>query len=140
MACVISEPLLKFLLLQRIPAIVTFSLSGAIGLAAIYLISISWFVAFLYLDQVRIEKLRSGILPCTILSDYQPSGSSKQLLIDKIQNRYLEINTKLLTNLWKVGIGLIWSTPHVSPGHTGGIRQLTPGLAESTCRSWIYIR
>ena len=88
------------------PGLVSFCFSGAVGLAAIYLLSISWFVACLYLDQVRIDQGRSALLPCFVLQDYQPPAWSTRSLTDDLFNKLADLQK---TNVFKVAVLLVTS-------------------------------
>ena len=53
-------------------------------------IQASWFVAFLTLDQMRIESLRDGLAPCLVHKDFDPSPASQKEwgkeIITKVQS------------------------------------------------------
>jgi len=51
------------------PGLESFCVSTAFGLAAIFLLQISWFVAWMSLDEARVLAKRDGVLPCVIHSD-----------------------------------------------------------------------
>ena len=46
------------------PGLESFCVSTAFGLAAIFLLQISWFVAWMSLDEARVASGRDGVLPC----------------------------------------------------------------------------
>ena len=46
------------------PGLQSFCVCTAVGLASIYLLQLSWFTAWLVLDERRILASRSGLLPC----------------------------------------------------------------------------
>jgi hypothetical protein len=50
------------------PGLQSFCVSTALGLAAIYLLQISWFTAWLSLDEARIQSGRNSIVPCISVS------------------------------------------------------------------------
>jgi hypothetical protein len=56
--------MLSILLFQILPGLQAFCISCAIAIAAIFILQTSWFVAFLVLDEIRIEERRNGFLPC----------------------------------------------------------------------------
>ena len=60
---------LKFnsLFLQILPGLESFCAYCAIGIGAIYLFQCSWFVAWLSIDQRRIEARRDGLIPCCLV-------------------------------------------------------------------------
>ena len=47
-----------------LPGLESFCLACAIGIAAIYFLQLSWFVAWMVIDQKRIEENRVSVLPC----------------------------------------------------------------------------
>jgi len=51
------------------PGLESFCVSTAFGLAAIFLLQISWFVAWMSLDEARVLAKRDGVLPCVIHPD-----------------------------------------------------------------------
>merc|ERR1719211_987664 len=57
-----------------LPGLKAFCLTCAIGIAAVYLLQVSWFVAWLSIDQKRINARRNGILPCIIHVKVEPKG------------------------------------------------------------------
>jgi hypothetical protein len=46
------------------PGLQSFCISSAVAMAAIFVLQVSWFVAFLALDEKRIEEKRNGFMPC----------------------------------------------------------------------------
>ena len=46
------------------PGLQSFCVATAIGLGATYLLQVSWFVAWLTIDEQRIAAGRDGLLPC----------------------------------------------------------------------------
>jgi hypothetical protein len=73
--------------ISKMPGLVSFCISCAIGLASIYILSISWFVAWMSLDESRIIHGRNGIVPCVIHSDIQSSNCSANNTIQLILNK-----------------------------------------------------
>ena len=55
-------------------------MSCAIGIGAIYLLQGSWFVAWLTLDQERIEAKKNALVPCCYQhnEDWKPMECSRQ--------------------------------------------------------------
>ena len=51
---------------QNIPGLQSFCVFASLGLASIFLLQTSWFLAWLTLDERRIREGRSGILPCCL--------------------------------------------------------------------------
>ena len=54
------------------PGLESFCVCTAIGLASIYLLQVSWFVAWMSIDEERVENKRNGIVPCIIHNEFQP--------------------------------------------------------------------
>ena len=52
--------------ISRMPGLESFCVGTAIGLAAIFLLQISWFVAWMSLDEARVAAGRDGVLPCIV--------------------------------------------------------------------------
>ena len=64
---------------QILPGLESFCAYCAIGIGAIYLFQCSWFVAWLSLDQRRIEARRDGLIPCCLVhKDWNPSTHRNQ--------------------------------------------------------------
>jgi len=59
------------------PGLQSFSVCTAISLGSIYLLQITWFVAWMYLDEKRILAGRSGLLPCIAITNHKPSSCSQ---------------------------------------------------------------
>ena len=62
-----------------LPGLKAFCLTCAIGIAAVYLLQVSWFVAWMSIDQKRIESGRNGIIPCIVHKDVAKEGDTKDL-------------------------------------------------------------
>ena len=98
------------------PGLESFCVHCAIGLGAIFLLQCSWFVAWLSLDEKRIESGRDGLVPCLVHKDYQPPACSNrqnsQLCITNyaklLSSRIYKIIVITFT-LGMLGIG-IWGT------------------------------
>ena len=60
------------------PGLQAFCVCTAISLGAIYSLQMTWFMAWLFLDQQRIQSQRNGLLPCLSLSENK-SGSCTSL-------------------------------------------------------------
>jgi predicted RND superfamily exporter protein len=60
----------------QMPGLESFCVCTAIGLGSIYLLQVSWFVAWMSLDEKRVAGGADGILPCIVHTDYKGSGSS----------------------------------------------------------------
>jgi hypothetical protein len=62
---------------QILPGLQSFCISCAIAIASIFLLQTSWFVAFLALDEKRIEEKRNGLIPCISHEKWKPSKWSQ---------------------------------------------------------------
>ena len=60
------------------PAIRSFSITASIAIATIYIFQSSWFVAWIALDQRRIEQKRNGFFPFKVHENWQPPEWSKR--------------------------------------------------------------
>lgn len=58
--------------LTTFPALRSLSITAAFSIMAIYLLQTSWFVAWMVIDQCRIEQKRNGILPFKVHKDWKP--------------------------------------------------------------------
>ena len=61
------------------PSMQSFSIGGALAIAIIYIFQSSWFIAWMVLDQRRIEQKRDGFLPFIVHSDWQPPEWSQDM-------------------------------------------------------------
>ena len=74
-----EEKVKSFFYFQILPGLESFCAYCAIGIGAIYLFQCSWFVAWLSLDQRRIEARRDGLIPCCLVhKDWNPSTHRNQ--------------------------------------------------------------
>jgi Niemann-Pick C1 protein len=69
------------------PTLRWFCLSSAIAISAIFMLQSSWLVAWLTLDQRRIEQRQNGFLPCIKHEDWKPSRWSQKDLEQKVTNQ-----------------------------------------------------
>ena len=53
--------------MQILPGLQAFCATCALAIGSIYLLQASWFVAWLSIDQKRIEARKDGMLPCCIV-------------------------------------------------------------------------
>ena len=67
-----------------LPGLKAFCLTCAIGIAAVYLLQVSWFVAWLRIDQKRIDSQRNGILPCIVHKGKENNNDIQDLNIQKL--------------------------------------------------------
>ena len=76
------------------PGLASFCVTVALCLGSVYLMMVTWFVAWLVLDERRVEKKRNGLIPCITHQSYQPTAKYGE----KITNKVLDIYTTLLTS------------------------------------------
>ncbi len=60
------------------PGLQAFCVSCAIAIGAVFLLQTSWFVAWLSIDQRRIEERRNGIVPCIVHEKFEPPAWSQK--------------------------------------------------------------
>ncbi len=65
------------ILRQVLPAVRSFCVTCAVALASVFLLQLSWFVAWFTLDQRRVEARRNGIVPCVVHKVWIPPTWSK---------------------------------------------------------------
>ena len=70
------------------PGLESFCVCTAIGLGSIYLLQISWFVAWMSLDEKRISAGGDGLLPCIVHQDYKPPACSERNYGDWTVKKY----------------------------------------------------
>ena len=79
------------------PGLQSFCVCTAIALGCIYLLQVSWFVAWLVLDEKRIGNNRNGVLPCITHQKHSTkSDSAKNGFYSTLKKFY----SKLLS--WKI--------------------------------------
>merc|ERR1719402_665033 len=92
----------------RMPGLESFCVCCAIALASIFLLQVSWFVAWMSLDERRIESGRDGIIPCIIHKDYQPPTCCKPNNSQVFSSAYAKLLSsriyKLLVILFTTGL------------------------------------
>ena len=74
---------------QNMPGLASFCVTVALGLGSIYLLMVSWFVAWLTLDEKRIEARKDGILPCITHTTFSPGTSSMGSMAEKMRTVYI---------------------------------------------------
>ena len=83
------------------PGLQSFCVVTALALGAIYLLQITWFVAFMSLNEKRIESNRNGCLPCIVHTDVRNSPKPRKDYAELIMKNY----NKLLNNvIFKVSV------------------------------------
>ena len=70
--------------ITEMPGLQSFCVCTAIALGCIYILQVSWFVAWLVLDEKRILSSRNGILPCLSHTNRDQSCCDKLDLSGKI--------------------------------------------------------
>jgi len=126
----------------QMPGLESFCVCTAIGLGSIYLLQVSWFVAWMTLDEQRVESGRDGLLPCVVHQDYQPSACSNfeaGVVVMKYYARLLSSKTfKVFTMILTVGLLAFGAW-----GWTGMKQKFDPVLllpSESYLREWIRVQ
>ena len=74
------------------PGLQSFCVCTAIALGCIYILQVSWFVAWLVLDEKRILSRRNGLIPCISHKDKNSKSGDK---VD-VSAKVVEIFSKLL--------------------------------------------
>merc|ERR1719516_479462 len=68
-----------FGVVTQMPGLAAFCVCTAISLGSIYLLQISWFSAWMSLDEERIAAGRDGLVPCVVHGkDHRPSSCSQK--------------------------------------------------------------
>ena len=77
---------------QIMPGLSSFCITAAICIFFIFLLQTSWTVAWLSLDQARIERGQHGVLPCLTVEDAEDSEASEgPSRADKIRDFYSDL-------------------------------------------------
>ena len=125
--------------ITKMPGLQSFCVCTAIALGCIYVLQVSWFVAWLVLDEKRIINNRNGLVPC--ITHRQSSQESCCTRLD-VSGTFIKFYSKLLSSrLFQVAIVLLTLTfTSVGIGGSYLIRQkFEPELllpAESYLRQW----
>merc|ERR1719150_164751 len=129
----------------QMPGLQSFCVCTAIALASIYLLQLSWFKAWLGLDERRKEARRDGLIPCLVHPEnWQPLGCS-------ISSSWLEDGGwrlyERLTKHWAYKLTvLVISAGFLSFGITGWasiVHRFDPILllpTESYLREWVNLQ
>lgn len=72
-----------------LPSLRSFCIYSAVGILATYIFQASFFVAWLTLDQKRIESHRDGMIPCFVHRNWKPSSLSRIEPLQLFFNRFL---------------------------------------------------
>jgi len=73
----------------NMPGLESFCVTVAIGLGSIYLLMVSWFTAWLTLDERRIEASQDGIFPCITHKDFSPGETSLGSWTERVKTGYI---------------------------------------------------
>merc|ERR1712227_973982 len=73
---------------STMPGLQSFCVTVAIALGSIFLLQVSFFIAWLSLDEKRIEESRNGIIFCYVHENFQPSQLTTSFM-DKCNEIYL---------------------------------------------------
>ena len=76
-----------------------FCVSCALGIGAIYFLMITWFLAWMTIDQRRLEDKRNAFAPCIKYEDWKPS--------DRSQKGYMKIMLNWLGRLLEFRIAQV---------------------------------
>ena len=123
------------------PGLESFSVCTAIGLGSIYLLQVSWFVAWMSLDERRIATGRDGLLMCVVHKDYKPSPCCKQNLGDVVVKKY----AKLLSSVIFKFLVIVFTLGMLGFGIWGSIlirQKFDPVLllpSDSYLREWLNV-
>ena len=66
------------------PGVQSLCISAALSITAIYLFQVTWFVAWMVLDEKRIDQKRNGIFPFIVHKDWKPQNESHLDIVAKI--------------------------------------------------------
>eukprot|EP00092_Neocalanus_flemingeri_P006120 GFUD01006591.1.p1 GENE.GFUD01006591.1~~GFUD01006591.1.p1 ORF type:complete len:999 (+),score=194.12 GFUD01006591.1:266-3262(+) len=127
---------------SQMPGLESFCVCTAIGLGSIYLLQVSWFVAWMTLDEERVESGRDGLLPCIVHRDHQPSACSNFDIGAVVMKYYAKLLSSTIFKVITVIVTVIllgfgaW-------GWTGMKQKFDPVLllpSESYLREWIRVQ
>ena len=105
--------------LTYFPAFKSFCIAAAIAITAVYLFQSSWLVAWMVLDQRRIQQKRDGFLPFIVHKNWQPPKWTQKdfgnIAMNKVWRLYefclFKVMVILLT-IGMLGVG-IWGTYNI---------------------------
>jgi len=87
----------------NMPGLQSFCVCTAIGLGSIYLLQVSWFVAWMSLDESRVIAGRDGLIPCIIHKQHHPSKNTEKSPVSRIYSKMLSsLVFKVLTVITSV--------------------------------------
>ena len=120
------------------PGLQSFCVCTAIALGAIYILQVSWFVAWLVLDEKRILSGRDGLFPCIVHKDFEASECSKKDRAESFVKSYLKL---LSSRIYQIVI-IMLTLSFVGFGTWGSVlirQKFEPELllpADSYMRQW----
>ena len=120
------------------PGLESFCVCTAIGLGSIYLLQVSWFVAWMSLDEARVMEGRDGVIPCIVHKKHKTSDQTENSLVTKCYSKLLSsLILKVMTVTATAGFLVlgIW-------GWTEMRQQFDPILlmpSDSYLREWIRV-
>ena len=86
--CIVNTFLINifrdFHLPQVLPALRSFCIFCAVGLIVVYILQATWFVAWLSIDQRRIEEQRNGTMPCIKHKNFKPNKFSQKNILQTV--------------------------------------------------------
>jgi hypothetical protein len=88
-----------------LPGLHSFCISCAIAITSIFILQTSWFVAFLALDEKRIEEKRNGLIPCIshkkwFPSKWSQSGMTTQVMVQAAKLYKMKLTQVMLHNVF----------------------------------------
>ena len=105
--------------LTYFPSMQSFSVAGAIAIAIIFIFQSSWFIAWMVLDQHRIQQRRDGFLPFLVHEDWVPPKWSQKDFGGNIMRRvallfqsYIFQSVIILLTIGMCAMG-IWGSYHL---------------------------
>jgi len=122
----------------KMPGLQSFCVCTAIALGAIYILQVSWFVAWLVLDEKRILSGRDGLFPCIVHKDFEASECSKKDRAESFVKTYLKL---LSSRIYQIVI-IMLTLSFVGFGTWGSVlirQKFEPELllpADSYMRQW----
>ena len=89
-----------------LPGLSSFCMTCAVGIAATYILQITWFTAWLSVDTMRITSKRDGCIPCCLQysSDWEPFQCIKYNISEMIMKTFSSL---LSSNLYRISVVLI---------------------------------
>jgi len=122
----------------KMPGLQSFCVCTAIALGCIYLLQVSWFVAWLVLDEKRIQSGRDGLFPCIVHKDFQASECSRKDRGEIFVKHYIEVLSHKMYKIIVLALTLVF----VGCGIWGSVlirQKFEPELllpADSYMRQW----